>query len=194
MSSSTTSENPFSSSPASSRQKIGSPIEARIAPPHHTRRRIDQRSRAPVADDGKIEPVIDHEAASASVREICSSQWRTSVGRSKQDLTPGTFRPTEIPMPSKSGMISNTPRSVSSSPRKIGAAIGKRRVGHQFAHGGRLGETGLLDFYHQLSRQQFDRGPLELSDDLGGGLSHQCVPSPAPAGSAAPASNPCLRG
>ena len=134
-------------------------VEARVAPPYETRRGIDERSRAPVADDGKIEPVIGHEAASASVREICSSQWRTSVGRSKQDSTPGTFRPTEIPIPSKSGMIANTPRSVTSSPMKNRPAIGEWRVGHQFAHGGRLGEAGLLDFHHQLSRQQFDRGP-----------------------------------
>src|SRR3979409_2051012 len=49
-------------------------IEARVTPPYQTRRGIHERSRAPVADHGKIEPVIDHEAASASVREICSSQ------------------------------------------------------------------------------------------------------------------------
>jgi hypothetical protein len=29
-------------------------VEAGIAPPHQTRGRIDERSRAPVADDGKI--------------------------------------------------------------------------------------------------------------------------------------------
>ena len=95
-------------------------VEAGIAPPHQARGRIDERGRAPVADDGKIEPVIRHDVANASLREICSSQWRTSVGCSKQHWTPGTLRPTEMPMPSKSGRISNTPRSVTSSPMKIG--------------------------------------------------------------------------
>ena len=78
MSSRTTSENPFSSSPDEQAAEDRVAIEARIAPPYQTRRGIDERSRAPVADHGKIEPVIDHEAASASVREICSSQRRTS--------------------------------------------------------------------------------------------------------------------
>ena len=134
-------------------------VKARIAPPHQTRRGIDERSRAPVADDGKIEPVIDHEAASASVREICSSQWRTSVGRSKQDLTPGTFRPDGNADSVKVGHDLEYAEIGLVVAEKNGAAIGKWRVGHQFAHGGRLGEPGLLDFHHQLSRQQFDRGP-----------------------------------
>ena len=134
-------------------------IEARITPPYQTRRGIDERSRAPVADDGKIEPVIDHEAASASVREICSSQWRTSVGRSKQDLTPGTFRPDRNSDAVKIGHDLEHAEIGLVVAEKNGAAIGEWRVGHQFAHGGRLGETGLLDFHHQLARQQFDRGP-----------------------------------
>src|SRR5262249_29767940 len=83
-------------------------VEARIAPPHQARFRIDERSRAPVADHRKIEPVVLHEVANASLREISSSQRRTSAGRSKHVFTPATLRPTEMEMPSNSGRISNT--------------------------------------------------------------------------------------
>src|SRR5439155_2665453 len=91
-------------------------VEAGIAPPYQTRGRIDERGRASVTDDGKIKPVVGHEVANASLRETCASQRRTSAGCPKRASTPGTFRPTEMPMPSKSGRISNTPRSVTSSP------------------------------------------------------------------------------
>src|SRR5262249_61390846 len=95
-------------------------VEARIAPPHQTRFRVDERSRAPVADDSEVEPVIGHEVAKASLWEMWSSQRRTSVGSSKRASMPGTWRPTEMPMPSKSGRMSNTPRSVMSSPMNTG--------------------------------------------------------------------------
>src|SRR5205085_3669920 len=75
-------------------------VEARIAPPYETCRRIDQRGRAPIADHGKIKSVIGHEAASAPLREIRPRQWRTSAGRSKQAATPSTLRPTEMLKPS----------------------------------------------------------------------------------------------
>src|SRR5262249_43583617 len=101
-------------------------VEAGIAPPDQTRGGIDERGRASVADDGKIKPVVRHGVANASLREICSSQRRTSAGCPKRASTPGTLRPTEIPMPSKSGKISNTPRSVTSSPRKMGRRWEKR--------------------------------------------------------------------
>ena len=39
-------------------------VEARIAPPDDPRARIDQCGRAPVADDGKIQPMVFHPAAS----------------------------------------------------------------------------------------------------------------------------------
>src|SRR5262249_16576267 len=95
-------------------------VEARVTPPHQTRRRIDERGSTPVTDNGKIKPVIGHGVANASAREICSSQRRTSAGRSKRAVMPGTSLPTEMPMPLKSGRIPNTPRSVTSSPMKVG--------------------------------------------------------------------------
>src|SRR5439155_27322947 len=95
-------------------------VEAGIAPPHQARLGVDKRSRAPVADDGEIEPMIGHEAASASVRDLCSSQRRTSAGVSKQKSMPGTSRPTAMLIPSKSGMMLKTLKSVTSSPMKIG--------------------------------------------------------------------------
>src|SRR5262249_27156016 len=101
-------------------------VEAGIAPPNQTRGRIDERGRASVADDGKIKPVVGHEVANASLRETCASQRRTSAGCPKRASTPGTLRPTEMPMPSKSGRISNTPRSVTSSPMKMGRRLEKR--------------------------------------------------------------------
>ena len=141
-------------------------VEARKAPPHHARRGIDQRSRAAVADDGKIEPVIDHEAASASVREICSSQRRTSLGRSKQDSTPGTLRPTEIANAVEFGHDREHASSVTSSPMKIGRRPANGAMRHQFAHGRGLGEPGLLDLHHQLARQQLDRAALSSAQIL----------------------------
>src|SRR5262249_51115538 len=38
----------------------GIAVESRVTPPHQPRGGIHERSRAPVADDGKIKPVIDH--------------------------------------------------------------------------------------------------------------------------------------
>ena len=95
---------------------------------------------------------IDHEAASASV-ESCSSQWRTSVGRSKQDLTPNVATHRNA-IPSAPGMISNTPRSVLR--RRNGATAGEGRS-HQFAHGSVV--NGCL-ISTKLARQQFDRERL----------------------------------
>ena len=148
-------------------------VEARITPPYQARRGIDERSRAPIADDRKIKPMIDHEAASASVREICSSQWRTSVGRSKHDLTPGTLRPDRDPDAVKIGHDLEHAQVGFVVTDEERPAIGKRRVGHQFANGGGLGETGLLDFHHQLAGQQLDRGRLELIANLGSSLPHE---------------------
>src|SRR5258708_16922109 len=51
-------------------------VEARIAPPHQTRRGIDERGSTPVADAGKVKPVIGNAVANASVRQISSRQRR----------------------------------------------------------------------------------------------------------------------
>src|SRR5262249_1021950 len=59
-------------------------VEAGVAHPHQAGGRIDERGRAPVADDRKIQPMIDHDGAKASRREIRSSQPRTSSGASKR--------------------------------------------------------------------------------------------------------------
>src|SRR5262249_23690298 len=37
-------------------------VEARKTPPHDSRRGIDERSRAPVADHSEIQSVVDHES------------------------------------------------------------------------------------------------------------------------------------
>ncbi len=63
-------------------------VETRVAPPDQARGRVDERSRAAIPDDGEIEPVVRHEVANASLRDSCSSQCRTSVGRSKQKSAP----------------------------------------------------------------------------------------------------------
>ena len=49
-----------------------------------------------------------------------SSQLRTSAGVWKRPSTPATLRPTEIAMPSNSGITANASSSVTSSPMKIG--------------------------------------------------------------------------
>ena len=58
-------------------------VEARIAPPHEPRGRIDQCGRASVSDDGKIKPVVFHQPTSLRSAAIRASQVRTSSGRSK---------------------------------------------------------------------------------------------------------------
>ena len=55
-------------------------VEARIAPPDDPRTRIDQGSRPPVADDGKIQPMVFHPTASPRLATIWSNQARTSSG------------------------------------------------------------------------------------------------------------------
>src|ERR1700730_17596618 len=69
---------------------------------------------------------------------------------------PGTTRPTEAPVPQSSGMMSNTPRSVRSSPMKMG---------WRPAHRGRLGHSRLFHLHDELSRQQFDR-PVDAGGDF----------------------------
>src|SRR5262249_62060873 len=91
-------------------------VEARIAPPHQTRLRVDERRRAPVADDSEVEPVIGHEVAKASLWEMSSSQRRTSVGSSERASMAATSLPTQVPMPSRSSIMTTTPRARMSSP------------------------------------------------------------------------------
>src|SRR6516165_10083934 len=55
-------------------------VEARITPPDDPRTRIDQGSRPPVADDGKIQPMVFHPTASPRLATIWSNQARTSSG------------------------------------------------------------------------------------------------------------------
>ena len=91
MPSSTTSEKPFSSSPASRRQNTGS--LSKRGKHHHTRRAvgIDERRGAAVADDGKIEPVIGHDRSRvlSLMRHELSSQRRTSRRALEAVVTPG---------------------------------------------------------------------------------------------------------
>jgi hypothetical protein len=49
-------------------------VEARIAPPHQSRSWTDERGGASIADDGKVKPMIRHEIAISSLRDIRSSQ------------------------------------------------------------------------------------------------------------------------
>ncbi len=58
-------------------------VEARKAPPDDPRRWIDQRGRAPVADEGEVETVVRHEATLSSTRAMRSSQARTLAGVAK---------------------------------------------------------------------------------------------------------------
>ncbi len=58
-------------------------VEARIAPPDNPRTWIDQGGRPPVPDDGEVQPVILHSAASPRSATIRASHERTSWGLSK---------------------------------------------------------------------------------------------------------------
>src|SRR5690606_5314446 len=55
-------------------------VEAREAPPYESRGRIDKSRRAAVADDGKIEPMIDHSAIARSLSRRRASQALTLQG------------------------------------------------------------------------------------------------------------------
>src|ERR1700722_9757279 len=95
-------------------------IEARKAPPDDARRGIDERRRAPVADEREVETVVGHWATLSPTGAMRSSQARTRAGVAKWPATPPTARPTENAMPSSSVMMANTVSSVVSSPMKIG--------------------------------------------------------------------------
>src|SRR6185295_15959918 len=104
-------------------------VEARKAPPHDSRQRIDQRESAAIADNGKIEillsdcgidALMDIHRCSLPARTISPIQRRTSLGASNMPAMPCTSRPTEKPIPLNSGRTSNAASSVTSSPMKIG--------------------------------------------------------------------------
>src|SRR5262245_12807495 len=63
-------------------------VVTRQAPPHDSRGRIDQRRGAPIADDGKIQPVICHAAACPFAASIPRAS-RTCAGFVKIPLRPG---------------------------------------------------------------------------------------------------------
>src|SRR5262249_10976857 len=138
----------------------GIAVESRVTPPHQPCRGIHERGRAPVADDGKIKPIIGHGVANASLREICSSQRRTSGGSSTQAAMPGTSRPPEMPMPSKSGRTSNTPRSVTSSPMKMGRRSENGGEGNNFPTAGALSPPARFFFWPSFPPQSPLRPPL----------------------------------
>src|SRR6185295_8299253 len=126
-------------------------VEARKAPPHDPRLRIDQRGGAAVADNGKVKALLRSSSvdgllvhvhrASFLVCLVClvcaipMIQRRTSRGASNTPASPCTSRPTEKPMPPNSGSTSNAASSVTSSPMKIGlrAANGACRISSRTA-------------------------------------------------------------
>ena len=136
-------------------------VEAGIAPPHQTGGGIDERGRAPVADDGKIKPVIRHDVANASLREICSSQRRTSARLVEAALDAGDVAADRNTDAIEIGQDLEHAQIRHIVADENGAAVGEARVGHQFANGSRLGEAGLLDFHHQFAGQELDRSALQ---------------------------------
>ena len=120
-------------------------VEARKAPPHDPRRRIDQRRRAAVADDGKIEPVVVSfmPAPSAVVAPtICASQRAHVLAAVEMTVDAGErSRPTEKPgrriaaMTREHRLVGDVVADEDRMP------VGERRVLHQFAHRERLAEA-----------------------------------------------------
>ena len=95
----------------------------------------------------------------------CARNSRTSLGASKCPATPLARRPTENARPSRSGMIANTDLIGDVVADEKRTAAPERLMRHQFAHAGRLGETGMLDLADAFARQHLDRRVRQIGPD-----------------------------
>ena len=129
MPSSTTSEKPFSSSPATQPAEHRIAVEARIAPPHQAARRLDQRGGAAVADDGKIEPVVGpaHRRSPRLPLPLLPLPLMTAPSRRRTDVR------------ANAGHRSAT-RNVTSTPGNL--AADRNRVAVEFRHNCKRGLIG----------------------------------------------------
>ena len=178
-------------------------VEAREAPPHDARQRIDQRGGAAIADDGEIEVLLrggDIDLAWCDVHRFsCGGPHHLGdpaphvARRLEHAGDPLHLAPdreadaVEFGQHLERGLVGHV---VADEDRP--AAL-ERRVLHQITHRGALVERWLLHLDHRLARQDFESRPRRTARRSRSPRRAPRGRDAAPAGSAARSNSPCPR-